>query len=577
MPIRRNYRGSYPASQAIVLFFVLTLSVLAIFSQAAKVVRADEYDEVTKDLNSAIKKHDEYSAKLAQYKKDLSATQAELAQLQADIDGVRASLVNINKNLEIRRVELKNKFELRDSIVRAQYQSGRLTDLEFFLYAVSQVNGFRLSTLTYIFDKSLADEALKIIDRLNTEISNFEKDKAAAEKLEADLEVDQKSLVALKAELDAKRAQAETEVASLEQKIADLSAKQAQILAEKAGEGTVSGYEAPEYKLPDPPSGYHPAFVAMSYGAYTHYNGMSQYGAKGRADSGQKYKDILKHYYKVSVKKQSGFPKKIKVEGQGEMDFQKYLYGLAEMPSSWNKEALKAQAVAARTYAYGFAKSGKTICTTESCQVFSKSKSDDPPGSWKSAVDDTKDEILDNPSTSQYSSTTGGYLNQSGWDTKDGDSGDWPGDAYEKKAKSPWFYKAWYTKGYTDGSDKCGRSTPWLNEEDMADILNAWRVWSKGSSSERSHITPVTTNCWGGDPYSHDEMKDKASKYSGGYDEVSDVSVSQGNNGQTQTVRFKTNKGDVSIDGDGFKRVFNLRAPGYVSLRSRLFDIEMKN
>ena len=567
----RNYRGSRGGSQANkTAFGFLLVSLTLLFLAFSQVSRADELEKVTDELNDTIKKRNEISSRIDQYKKDLSATQAELAQLQADIDSVRASLVNINKNLEIRRADLKEKFQLRDKIVRAQYQSGRLTDLEFFLYVASNSNGFRYSTLTYIFDKSLADEALKIIDRLNTEISNFENDKAAAEKLQADLEIDQQSLVALKAEIDSKKAQAEKEVASLDQKISALSAKQQSILAAKAGEGTVSGYEAAEYQLPDSP--YSPGFAAMSYGAYTHYNGMSQYGAKGRADAGQKYKKILEHYYETDTKEEDDFPDEISVQGYGDMDFQDYLYGIAEMPSSWNSEALKAQAVAARSYAYGFAKSGKTICTSESCQVFRKDKSDNPPPSWKKAVDDTENEILDDPETSQYSSTTGGYLNQSGWDA----DGDWPGDAYEKKAKSPWFYKAWHTQTYRDNSSTCGRKTPWLDEEEMADILNAWRVWKSGSGDEREHISPLG-GCWDGDPYSHGEMQDKADDYGNSYDSVSSVKVSQGNNGKTQSVTFGTNNGSVTIDGAEFKTVFNLRAPGYVSLRSRLFDIEMEN
>lgn len=582
MPIKRNYRGYREWSQAgaiILTAFFLTLAAFShsVVAESCESIsdaddRADCYGE---EIASLEKKQDDLLSKINQYKKDQTATQSQLAELQAEINSVKASLVTINENLVARRDALREKLQLRDRIVRAQYQSGRLTSLEFFLLNAAELNGFQYSTLAYIFDKSLADEALKIIDKLNTEISNFERDKASAEKLEIALETDQQSLVALKAQLDAQRASAEQEAESVEDSIAELSAKQQAILAAKAGEGTVSGYEAAEYHLPDSP--HSPGFAAMSYGAYTHYNGMSQYGAKGRADEGQDYEEILEHYYETDVKEEDDFPDEISVEGYGDMDFQEYLYGIAEMPSSWNEEALKAQAVAARTYAYGFARNDRTICTTESCQVFSKSKSDNPPSSWKSAVDDTENEILDDPATSQYSSTTGGYLNQSGWDTESGNSNGWPEDAYEKKAKSPWFYKAWYTKGYADNSDKCGRSTPWLNEDEMADILNSWRVWKKGSSSEREHISPETTNCWGGDPYSKSEMREKAGKYGDSYESVSSVSVSQGNNGQTQSVTFGTDSGSVTIAGSEFRTVFNLRAPGYVSLRSRLFDIEMED
>ncbi len=110
----------------------------------------------------------------------------------------------------------------------------------------------------------------------------------------------------------------------------------------------------------------------------------------------------------------------------------------------------------------------------------------------------------------------------------------------------------------------------------MADILNSWRVWRKGSGDEKEHISPVTTSCWGGDPYSHDEMKEKAAKYGDSYNSVRSVDVNISNNGYTYEVIFGTNNGTVKIPGEEFKTVFNLRAPGYVSLRSRLFDIEME-
>ncbi len=56
---------------------------------------------------------------------------------------------------------------------------------------------------------------------------------------------------------------------------------------------------------------------------------------------------------------------------------EQYLYGVvpSEMPASWNSEALKAQAVVARTYAYkrvGHSESqdGYTMCDTTHCQVY---------------------------------------------------------------------------------------------------------------------------------------------------------------------------------------------------------------
>ena len=62
----------------------------------------------------------------------------------------------------------------------------------------------------------------------------------------------------------------------------------------------------------------------------------------------------------------------ISVQGVGTISFEdQYLQGIYEMPGTWNIEALKAQTIAARTFAIKYTGNGsKTICTTEACQVF---------------------------------------------------------------------------------------------------------------------------------------------------------------------------------------------------------------
>jgi hypothetical protein len=73
-------------------------------------------------------------------------------------------------------------------------------------------------------------------------------------------------------------------------------------------------------------------------------------------------------------------------------------------------------------------------------------------------------------------------------------------------------------------------------------------------------------------------MAEKAAKYLGGdsYKSVSDVDVEISNAGYTSKITFKTNRGEKSFDGPTFKTVFNLRAPGYLAIRSRLFDFKME-
>jgi hypothetical protein len=264
------------------------------------------------------------------------------------------------------------------------------------------------------------------------------------------------------------------------------------------------------------------------------------------------------------------------------LDFENYyLMGIAEMPSSWHQEALKAQAIAARSFANRYREQGKAICTTQSCQVFNSGKANNPPAAWRQAVEVTRGQVLDGV-IGYYSSTAGGFLTypRGMWDTTDGQGG--PGfasRAWESKAGSPWFYSAWFTQSYTSGSAKCNRSHPWLNSEEMADILNAWRVFTNSGDAQR--ILPETINACpiggvSGDPYSKSELRDKANAFGGGFSQVNSVSVSYSNGGETASVNFSTDRGSVSISGADFKQAFNLRAPGYIAIRSPLFNVEKK-
>ena len=108
---------------------------------------------------------------------------------------------------------------------------------------------------------------------------------------------------------------------------------------------------------------------------------------------------------------------------------QEYLYGVVprEMPSSWPAEALRAQAVAARTYAaykkdYARAQGYPSdICATTSCQSYLGSASAPAPGGTKrnleaassnAAVDATNGKTLlygGKAILAEYSSSTGGY------------------------------------------------------------------------------------------------------------------------------------------------------------------------
>jgi stage II sporulation protein D len=105
----------------------------------------------------------------------------------------------------------------------------------------------------------------------------------------------------------------------------------------------------------------------------------------------------------------------------GVLPFEDYLKGIAEVPRTWPVEALKAQVVAARSYAlanlaYPDATGdalGYDICATDACQVYrGMGISDGPYGDrWVAAVDDTAGQALlyqGRPADTLYFSTSKG-------------------------------------------------------------------------------------------------------------------------------------------------------------------------
>ncbi|MDD3679238.1 MAG: SpoIID/LytB domain-containing protein [Candidatus Shapirobacteria bacterium] len=558
----------------IVLLLILSVFVLAntpgVYSKSIDEMSLEEIERELANITAAI-------GPLKQESGDLYN---KIVDVQNRIGGVEQRVRQLAWEIEERTEELIYQKAMFDQRVRSQYIKQRTSSSPLLTIFAGEGEAADLAR-EVSFSKVAARKDRTELIAIAENLVQLKRDKDSLEKVRQDLAI-------AKASFAQRREFLEGEIESAEQYKAQLSAKQKELLAARSGSFTSAVGEVPVSNIacsgpPGSPSYCNPGggtwFAAFSFGAWTHRKGMSQYGAKGRVEAGQNYVEVLRAYYgKEPVGKDTNGD--IQVQGYGSLNFEEYyLMGIAEMPSSWPKEALKAQAIAARTYAYRYKQNGSAICTTQACQVFSKSKADNPPSAWREAVQETRGKVIEDVIT-YYSSTAGGYLTTSGWDTTDGQGGEgFATRAWESKAGSPWFYSSWYTKGFNTDTGTCGRSHPWLTEAEMADILNAWLVLKKHRDDAR--ILPVTINQCPingvtGDPYSLEEMKNKANENGGAYTGVSSVSVRYGNDGQTSTVIFQTNKGEVSISGSEFLEAFNLRAPGFVAIRSPLFNIEKK-
>ncbi|MBI2021900.1 hypothetical protein HYS93_03410 [Candidatus Daviesbacteria bacterium] len=529
---------------------------------------ADEVEDLQKQIDELNKSREQSIAATKPLEGQLDALRRQLAQIQVNLQNLSYKIAQKEKDLDARTEKIALQQALLEKRVRSYYIRSYLTDpLTIILSSQDSSGIFR--ELSYRLAATKEDK--KVITSITEEVTDLLTQKEKLEK-------DKVSLASLQKQVDNNANLLGTEIkkakdfqADISGKIADLTAKQQAILAAKSGTFTTSVGDVPladdENARPNFNPGFAPAFAAFSFGGYTHRNGMSQYGAKGRAESGQNAEQILQAYYPgATLNKSYSVPATINVDGYGSKNFEdEYMKRIYEMPNSFPKEALKAQAVAARTYAV---RRGGSICPTESCQVY---KDSNKGGAWEEAVNETRGWVLEGGSNAQYSSTTGGYGNNSGWDTKCGNRTCWTVDAYEKLAGSPWFYKGWYRDR---SGASCGRSHPWLNTEEMSDVLNAWIVYQSGS--DRDRISPVDTSCWSGNPFSISEMRDRANGNGGAVTSVSGASVVYADNGTTSSVTFSTNRGSISISGSDFKTIFNLRAPGYISIKSPLFNIEKK-
>lgn len=567
-----------PIKKFFIIFFLIFSVVVNLVSPTF--VFSDNIDVSSGNLDNINKQLADLTDAL---NKSIAATkplQTELDSIKKKINDIKNQVASIELDAAQKKKDIDKNYEelaknedlisktIRDYYIKSYYDSP-------LLIFISSTDASEMTQiLAYQRAKTKQDKA--IITNIALSIVGLEKKKIA-------LEEEQKWLIATKNSLDEQSAKLDGVVKGavayqqeLSGKIAELSAQQQAIINARSGGFTATigdsdladDYNASIKGFKEAaPSG---SFAVFAFGAHTHRKGMSQYGARGRAQSGQNANAILKAYYgKEPVGKDTGG--NIKVSGFGEMDFEgRYLMGIAEMPSSWHQEALKAQAIAARTYAYRYKTQGLEICTTEACQVYNDGKASSPPDAWRQAVESTRGQVLEDVVT-YYASTHGGFATPIGWDTTDGGGGSsFTDKAYDKIGGSPWLYKAWYTKGYSSSSDKCGRSNPWLSPEEMADIVNA-AIALRTSGIDTSRITPVTTSCWSGNPYSMAELR---SIVPGSISSASSASVTQGN-GSTSSVTIN----GISLSGDDFKRAFNLRAPGYLSIPQNgfaFFNIEHK-
>jgi len=462
------------------------------------------------------------------------------------------------------------------------YKSSRVPSHLVVLFADSGENAVR----DLFYQQSVTDKDKEVIAGITAELIELERDKKKAEE-------DKVRLASLQVQLDKEAEFFREEIegakayqAKLSSQIATLTAKQQSIISQRqASLNLPSSLGAgPMMCVDDRDDKYNPgfsnAFAFFTYGI-PHRVGMNQYGAYGRAKAGQDYKDILRAYFNGISFEGGKQDIMIKIQGHGEKKLDEYLLGIYEMPESWDMDALKAQAVAARSYALSYTNNGAgEICTTQACQVW---KNDPKTGQWKQAVEQTRGEVMVNGGQvikAWYSSTDGGYTFKSSdvWSTdtawtkrlRDTTGGvesfaELNDKAYDKD--SPCFYAA-------QGSRSEYNKSAWLKGEEVADIANVIML-AKRDSGVGDHLYQTDKpHPYGGEIWDEARVKSELSSRGGSpINSASGVSISADfGNGKTTNVNIN----GISFSGDEFKNWFNLRAPANIQIVGPLFNVEKR-
>lgn len=579
----KNYKAIKTLKQAIAIFLIFFL-----FFQ--KPVFSDELEDIEKELNYL-------RQKLELSIRATKPLENQLNDMRRRLESIRERVNQIEKEIEEREKDLQKSaqiLEQKEVILKNRiynfYKHSRSKNLLVYLFSSQNSTIFFNK---FFYEQQLLNREKNEILKIAFFIKKISEEKELLAQTKARLEVVKKELDYQAGFLEGEITKAKKYQAELKKKIAELTERQRQLIAQKQASlglpqslGVGPLYCVDDRKI-DP--GFSPAFAFFTFGI-PHRVGMNQYGAYGRAKAGQSYKDILRAYYgDVSFEKID--PNlKIKVQGYGEMTIEEYLLGVYEMPESWGREgayeALKAQVVAARSYAIAYTDWGKNeICTTQKCQVY---KGGNKGGDWERAVRETEGEVMKvngQVITAWYASTAGGYTfyNSDVWG---GSTKPWTkrlrdtsgivnsfedlfNKAYDRD--SPCFYAA-------QGWRKEYNKSAWLKPEEVADIANVILL-ARADPDTRKHLYQIDKpNPEGVDNWDFERVKQELKKRGiTPFETVDSVEVSADFDiGRTTSVRISGSGKTESFPGDEFKNWFNLRAPANIQIVGPLYKVEKR-
>lgn len=569
------------------LFFVLPL-------------QADQYDDLTKQI-------EELNKTFSAINSANQTNQTQLQGLQKQLDNIKSQVAVLEREIGKKQEQVtegEKAFAVQQNLLnqRAKSYYKNMGKNSFSMVNLLLSENLSESLQNYFYQKTIVDQDRKAIIRIVEFIKQVQDQKK-------ELETENAKLAAVKADVDKQSqflagevAKANVYLGELQGKISELAAERDRLIAQRLASlnlpqsayTTTGGCSSDLTNGKDP--GFSPRFGFFTFGV-PHRVGMSQYGAKGRADSGQDAKTILAAYYNADYTEGYNTGINIHVVGTNEYgqtfdtnwNIEDYLKHVYEIPSGWNINALKAQAIAARSYALAYTNNGsRDICPSQSCQVVKQEENAD---AWKQAVEQTKGIVLlsgGSPISAYFSSTAGGYTYSSGGDlssrpwtknTQDGSGSynnfdDIKNNAYDgpSHANSPWFYCDWGARSSYGG-------TAWLKSDEVADIVNVAMLALKDGGTIGNLYQTDKSNPAGKDTWDASKVKEELkNRKITPFNSIDSISVSADfGSGRSTTVTVSGDAGSKTFDNaNDFKTYFNQRAPANIQIVGPLFNVEKR-
>ncbi|MBN2100996.1 SpoIID/LytB domain-containing protein [Candidatus Dojkabacteria bacterium] len=519
----------------------------------------------------------------------ISALSKDLKGIEEDISSSEEELKEIEADLKKKEEKKKESEEKVAKVSKSLYKISRINVVEIILSAeniselAARIGFIKFGAGGLVSELRDYQEELSEVAASYNDLSESRLElERKREKLEEDqiaLENQKRLYEQMAAAEASKQGQLVNEIASIVSDIDQLSTEAQEAMKDKGG-----GYEVPDGGGGETGGGTSPQQPMGDPGKYDVYRGSTKIasnvsgpvrivpasGGYFSIDGGiGKYRGILEMRADTNV------------YVINEIDFELYLRGLGEVPSSWHMETLKAQSVAGRTYAaanwnkrssYGY--NLRDDVYDQNYVGYSKEIASGG-DRWVSAVGATESKVLYSGSSiiaAYYHSTCGGHTlsSQEVWGGSRSyaqaesdwyNSGGWK--SYD--SASPWSYKRW-----CGGSSSSCTSAENINDDSVIDLLNAAIYLSAdpNSSTRQSEVrrqdlgglspSQIVSKLGSGNTITDKVgmLQNVQSIYNGGSTSINS------NSRKTEKVRVTGSNGTYDVDGASFWLVFNVRAPG---------------